>query len=642
VGVLKRHKAGVAATLAAVALLAGAAALWQFRSAQALTESDFILLTDFVNTTGDSVFDGTLKQALAMKLEESPFLNIVPDQRVQQALRLMDRPPQERIAGALAQELCLRENIKAMMTGQIAPLGSRYVLTLNAVNCATGDSLAREQVEAENKEEVLAVLGKAVSSMRGKLGESLSSIQQLDTPLEQATTSSLEALKAFTLGTEQRAKGIEEESIPFFKRALELDPNFAVAYGRLGATYANTGEFESSAENFKKAFELRERVSELERFYISAHYYDGVTGEINKAVETYKLWKQTYPRDWTPPNNLAVLYSLAGEHDKVVEEAREALRLEPNHPFPYANLGFGYLNLDRFAEAKAVFEDAIAQKRDNTAIHIGLYILAFLEMNKEAMQRQVDWAKGKPGEAVMLSLQAGVAEYSGKLQEAGKLQQRSMQLARRLDRMENAARTAAFQALREASLGNYKNARRQAEAALAIAPGYDAQKAAALALAWAGDVARAQALADDLGQRFPTDTLLNALALPTIRAASEIQRGNPARAVELLETAGLYELGGEPGNLGRASIYTRGQAYLRLGKGDEAALEFQKILDHPGLSALGPLRPLAHLGLARAHALAGDTAGARRAYQDFLALWKDADPDIPILQEAKAEYAKLR
>ncbi|MCH7986712.1 MAG: tetratricopeptide repeat protein, partial [Acidobacteria bacterium] len=642
VGVLKRHKAGVATMLAAVALLLAAAVFWQFRSAQALTESDFILLTDFVNTTGDSVFDGTLKQALAIKLEESPFLNIVPDQRVREALRLMDRSPDQRITGTVGQEICLRENIKAMMTGQIAPLGSRYVLTLSAVNCATGDSLAREQVEAESKEEVLSALGSAASRLRGKLGESLASIEALDTPLEQATTTSLEALKAFTLGAEQRAKGIEEESIPLFKRAIELDPNFAVAYARLGAVYGNMGEWENAIEYKKKAFQLKDRVSEPEKLYITAHYYGTVTGEIDKEVETYQLWKRTYPRDWTPPNNLAVLYGDTGEHDKRIEEARAALRLEPNYPFPYANLGFGYLDLNRFAEAKAVFEDAVAQGRDDTVIHIGLYILAFLEMNQEAMQRQVDWAKGKPGEAVMLSLQAGAAEYSGKLQEAGKLQQRSMQLARRLGRVENAARTAAFQALTEASLGNYQNARRQAEAALAIAPASNVQKIAALALAWAGDVARAQALADDLGQRFPTDTLLNARALPTIRAAIEIQRGNPARAVELLETASLYELGGGPGNLGRASIYIRGQAYLRLGKGDEAALEFQKILDHPGLAALGPLRPFAHLGLARAHALAGDTAGARRAYQDFLALWKDADPDIPILQEAKAEYAQLR
>jgi tetratricopeptide (TPR) repeat protein len=639
VGVLKRHKAGVAVALTTVALLLAAAVFWQFRSAQALTESDFILLTDFVNTTGDSVFDGTLKQALAIKLEESPFLNIVPDQRVRAALRLMDRSPDQRVTGTVGQEICLRENIKAMMTGQIAPLGSRYVLTLNAVNCATGDSLAREQVEAESKEEVLSALGSAASRLRGKLGESLASIEALDTPLEQATTTSLEALKAFTLGTEQRAKGIEEESIPLYKRAIELDPNFALAYARLGAVYGNLGEHELATEYQKKAFGLQDRVSEPERLYITAHYYTDVTRELDKTIETYQLWKQTYPRDWTAYNNLSLTYSQTGQPDKALEEAREALRLEPNHPFPHLNVAFAYLSLNRFEEARAIIEQAMAQNIDHVAFHTGLYLLGFLEGDTAAMRKQVEWAKGKPGESFLLSLQSNAAFSSGKVQEAREFSRQAVELMQRRNLTENVASAVAREAGREALLGNRRRARERAAAALVMKGGVGPEIVACAALALAGAIDQAEALADDLGRRFPTDTLLNARGLPSIRAVIEIRRGNPNRAVELLRIAIPYELGG---GAGLATIYVRGQAYLRAGAGEEAVTEFQKILDHKGIAAVALLHPLARLGLARAHALAGDTAGARRAYQDFLALWKDADPDIPILQEAQAEYAKLR
>ncbi len=639
VGLLKRHKAGVAVALTTVALLLAVAVFWQFRSAQALTESDFILLTDFVNTTGDSVFDGTLKQALAIKLEESPFLNIVPDQRVRAALRFMDRSPDQRVTGTVGQEICVRENIKAMMTGEIAPLGSHYVLTLNAVNCATGDSLAREQVEAASKEEVLVALGKAVSSLRGKLGESLSSIEKFDAPIEQATTSSLEALKAFSLGDAQRDKGREVEAISFFERALELDPNFALAYARLGTIHRNLGESARAVEYYGKAFALRDRVSEREKFYITSWHYGSVTREIHKTLATYELWIETYPRDSVPWNNLAVLNYFVGQYEKGLAAAQETIRLEPDSDFSFSVLTQGFVGLNRFEEGKAIREKQIAQVGDTFNAHRHLYAIAFIQGDTAAMQRHAQWAKGKPSEAPMLQDQALAAAFSGKLQEARKFFKQSIALSQRRNFKEAAASTISSEALVEAIFGNTRRARDRAQAALAIAPGAAPKTLAAYALALSGERRRARVLVNELAERFPTDTLLNARMLPTIRAAMEIQRGNPARAIELLATAEPYEFGGAGGI---DSIYTRGQAYLQAGQGTEAAAEYQKILDHRGVAPLSPQYPLAHLGLARARALAGDTAGARRAYQDFLALWKDADPDIPILQEVKAEYAKLR
>ncbi len=639
VGVLKRHKAGLAATLATVALLLTAAVFWQFRSAQALTESDFILLTDFVNTTGDSVFDGTLKQALAIKLEESPFLNIVSEQRVREALRLMDRSPDQRVTGTVGQEICVRENMKAMMTGQIAPLGSHYVLTLNALNCASGNSLAREQVEAASKEEVLSALGKAASTMRGKLGESLASIEALDVPLEQATTLSLDALKAFSSAMELRMQGREADSIPFFERAIELDPNFALAYANLGTVYGNLGEQELATEHRKKAFELRDRASERERFYITTWYYSGVTGEVDKTIQQYQIWTETYPRDATPWNNLTELYNFIGHCEKALEPAQENLRLDPDTHFAYFQLGVTYRCLNRFEEAKSILQRAIDRKVDDTSTHIQLYLLAFAENDTAAMQHHADWAKGKPEEAAMLSVRAAAAAFSGHLQQSQELRRRAVRLAQQQGFEEAAASYLGLGAVTEAVFGNNDEARRRADDTLGLSRGIGPELLAAMALAWTGDTVGAQQLANDLDERFPKRTVLQERGLPTIRAAIEIQRGNPARAVELLQTATPYELGWFGGF---RAIYERGRAYLQAGQGTEAAAEYQKIPDHRGVAPLSPQYPLAHLGLARARALAGDEAGARRAYQDFLALWKDADPDIPILQEAQAEYAKLR
>ena len=632
------HTWQVALALAALGvLLAGAASFFYFQRAQALTESDYILLTDFVNTTGDPVFDGTLKQALAVKLEESPYLNIFPERRVEETLRLMERPPDEPVTQAIGREICGRQGIKGMVLGEISPLGSHYVITLNAVNCQTGDSLGRGQVEATNKEEVLGALGQATSSLRRTLGESLSSIQQLDTPLEQATTQSLEALKWFSLGDAQRTRGKQAESIPFYKRAIEMDSNFALAYARLGTVYGNLFETERGTEYQKKAFELRDRVSERERLYISASYYDSVTGEIEKANETYELWKQTYPRDALPYNNLAWNYGVMGQSEKALAEAQEALRLDPNKSFHYGNTALGFMSLNRVEEAKKILERARTQLGEDVVEHQWIfYQLAFLQGDRAAMRRHVELTAGKHAEPFMLAFEGATAAYAGKLKEARELFRRAVDLALRNKYKEGAATIASWAAGLEAALGNSQQARERASAAIAIADSREALESAAVALALAGATRQAQALVGELAERFPNDTLMNAVSLPNARAAIELQRGNPAKAIELLEAAAPYE------RRNLVTISLRGQAYLRAGEGTEAVAEFQKIMDMRGVWPNGLEHVLAHLSLARAYALTGETTKSRRAYEDFFELWKDADPDIPILQEAKAEYAKLR
>jgi len=624
-----------AAVMVAALVVAG---LFYFRGAQALTETDYILLPEFVNTTGESVFDGTLKQALAVKLQESPFLNVVSEERIAETLRFMGRAVDERVTPSLAREICQRQEVKAMVSGEIAPLGRHYVIALNAVNCQTGDSLARGQVEAASKEEVLPALGKAASGLRRKLGESMSSISKFDVPIEQATTTSLEALKAFALANRERARGTEVQAIPLFRRAIELDPNFASAYGRLGQVYWNLGQAELGREYTIKAFELRDRVSEPERLYLISHYYELVNGDLEKAIETYQLWKQTYPRDWTPWLNLAIDYNRMGMYDKAIAEVREAIRLNPNHAFNYQTLTWAYFGLNRFDEAKAICEQQISKGSDDPGLHAFLYYTAVIQGDATSMERQVEWAKGKENSDYMLGAQAGVAAFFGKLQRARELNQHSTELSQRRNFKEAAGATVAVEALTEAALGNFPVARERAAAALALAPrGIYAQVLAADALAVSGQADQALALADDLGRRFPQNTMVNAVAMPVIRASVELERGNPTAAIELLQSTKPYQYGE-----GLLSFYVRGQAHLRAGAGKEAAAEFQQILDHRGATWFWPVvYALAELGLARAHALAGDLAHSRKAYQDFFALWKDADPDIPILQQAKAEYAKL-
>jgi eukaryotic-like serine/threonine-protein kinase len=628
--------------LAGAGLIAAAAigGFFFFTSrARALTERDSILLSDFVNTTGDAVFDDTLKQALAVQLEQSPYLNVFPQDRVRDTMHYMGRSPDERITPDLARQICQRDGIKALIEGSIATIGSQYVVGVDAVNCKTGDSLAREQVQVDKKEQVLGAVGKAASNLRNKLGESLASVQKFDAPVEEATTSSLEALKAFSLGEAERAKGSEYTSIPLYKHAIELDPNFAVAYARLGQAYANTFQTALAIESMKAGFERRERASELEKLYISTHYYEVVTGEMDKAIEAYQLWKRTYPRDSIPTNNLAVDYAWMGKFDQSLEEAQETMRLAPNDAFSYGVLGGAYWGLNRLAEVKAVRQKQVEIKLDAMGDHVDLYALAFLEGDTAAMQREADWAKGKAGEFDMLEVTAEAAACSGKLQKSREVYRQAIDTAQRAKLYENASAIMSREAAIEAETGNVAQAREGARSALALDRGRRTLALAGVALSAGGDISQAAAIAEELSKRFPSDTLVNGVWLPSIHGWIEVNRGNPAKAIDILQAASHYEFGW-PARV--MPNYVRGQAYLKARQGEKAAEEFQKILDHRGICSALPLCALSHLQLARARELSGDAAGARTAYQDFFALWKDADPDIPILKEAQAEYAKLQ
>jgi serine/threonine protein kinase/tetratricopeptide (TPR) repeat protein len=642
-----RWRAAVAG--ATVVLIGLGVSGWLFfsRKAHALTDRDTIVLADFTNTTGDEVFEDTLKQALAVGLSQSPFLNILSEEKVRQRLQEMTRSPNDRLTRDLAREVCERAGSKAYVAGSIAALGTQYVIGLEALNCASGDVLAREQVTAAGKEQVLPALGQGASRLRNELGESLGSVQKFDVPLEQATTNSLEALKAYTLGLKGKREKGDPEAIPFNKRAIELDPNFALAYDSLGINYYNLNQPSLGADYLKKAFDLRDHVTEREKFHITAHYYSPATGELEKANETSELWIRVYPRDFVAYSNLGTNYMVLGQYEKAATDTRETLRLEPNNVVSYENLGQIYLALNRFDEARTTTEEALGRKLEGIGLHLNLYALAFLQGNVAAMKQQGDWAIGKPGaEDWMLSLESETEARSGRLAKARELSRQAVESARRSGEKESAALWQGNAAIREALLGNADRARQGAAAAAALAPGSrEAEAQAALAYALADDAAHAQSLADDLAKRFPQDTLVQSVWLPTIRAQIETGRKNPTRSIELVQASAAYELGMLSGSATNSCLYpvfVRAGAYRSAQQGPAAAAEFQKILDHRGLLWNCATGALAHLGLARAYAMQGDTAKAKAAYQDFLTLWKDADPDIPILKQAKAEYAKLK
>ena len=640
----KLWKILVPAALVVVAGLVGGSLYFRSRApAAVLTEKDSIVLADFTNTTGDPVFDDALKQALTVQLSQSPFLNVLPEQKVQETLQLMGRSANEKLTQDVTRELCQRTDSKAMLTGSISSLGNQYVIGLNASNCSTGDSLAEEQARASGKEDVLKTLDQAALRLRGKLGESLATIQKFDTPVEQATTPSLEALKAYSMGVETKKEKGDAEAIPFYRRAIDLDPKFAVAYADLGVSYGNLGQPSAAAESLKKAYELRERVSERERLRISAFYYAFATGELEKEAQTYELWVRSYPRDALPHRALGVNASWMGQMDKALSEAQEALRLEPDNSTNYTNVANNFLMLNLFDESKTTLGQASAHKIDSPNLHTLLYVLAFLRNDEAEMGRQVAWGAGKPGvEDVLLTVQSDTEAYYGRLEKARDFSRRAVASAIRADSKEAAASEQAEGALREAEFGNSALAKEGAAGALALSPGRDVKVLAAFTLARAGDAGKARVLVQELEKSEPFNTILKVYWLPTIKAAIELGGGNATQCLDLIQAVSPYELGGPPPVANLYPAYLRGQAYLAMHQGKEAAAEFQKLLDHRGLVGNFPLGALAHLQLGRAYAMSGDAAKAKTAYQDFLTLWKDADPEIPILKEAKAEYAKLR
>jgi DNA-binding winged helix-turn-helix (wHTH) protein/tetratricopeptide (TPR) repeat protein len=639
VPVLGSHfKWAVIAAVVSLAVLA-TSGYFYFHRAPKLTDKDTIVLSDFDNKTGDAVFDDTLKQGLSVQLEQSPFLNLLSDRRVNETLKLMGRPPSDRMTPEVTREVCERTGSKAMLVGSIVGLGSQYVLGLKAVSCNTGDVLAEAQEQAVSKEAVLKALDNAAVSMRSKLGESLSSVREYDTPLAEATTPSLEALQAYSMGLKTWIARGGTAALPFLKRAAELDPNFAMAYRQMSSNYRARNEVARAAEYARKAYDLRKKVSERERFYIEGAYYLSATGELEKATQVYELWHQTYPRDAWPYRALGIIFISLGNWDKASEEFQEALRIEPNSVNNYNNLGLVYTNLNRLDEAEAVFKQAEAHKLESEHLLSNRYSLAFLKGDTAKMEELVSAAIGKPpAEGFLLAAQADTEGWYGKLKNAHELTHRAMDSAEQNDAKETAAGDQVSAALREAESGNYKQARADANAALKLAPNRDVRATAAMALARARDSAGAEKLAVDLEKAFPLDTLVQRSYLPMIQARIALNRNDPAKAIELLQAAAPYELG--MGGLYPA--YLRGEAYLAGHKGAEAAGEFRKILDHSGIVGNALIGALAHLQIGRAYAMQGDTAKARVAYQDFLTLWKDADPDIPILIAAKAEYTELK
>jgi eukaryotic-like serine/threonine-protein kinase len=668
----------VAALLVAALIAGGLYYRSRQHTAHALTEKDTIVLADFANSTGDAVFDDTLKTALSVSLNQSPFLNVLSENKVAATLKLMSRPAGAKLTPEITRELCQRAGSKAYLAGSIASLGSQYVLGLKAVNCQSGDPLAEQQVTAAGKEKVLDALGEAASKLRTELGESLATVQKLDVPLSEATTSSLEALKAYSLGQKANDEKGSAAALPYDQRAIELDPNFAMGYRAVGLDYFNLSELGRASDYLTKAFQLREHASEREKLTIAANYYQSVTGELDKAAQTYQEEIASYPRYHAAYCNLGVVYAGQGQYEKATESCRQSLRLAPDNLAPYAGLGNTLISLQRFDEARQIIHEGQARKLDSFYLHSALYALAFLGSDSAAMAEQQQWFAGRPEENFGLALASDTEAYGGHLGKARELTKRAVDSAIRADSKETGAIWQENAAIAQAAYGNPAEARQSAAEALKLVPASQGVTVeAALAFAMAGDTARAESLAQDLGKRFPLDTQMQSLWLPVIQAQLALDRKNPTAALNALQAASPIELA-EINFVANISclyhVYVRGEAYLAAGQGKEAAAEFQKIIDHSGIVWNCWTGALAHLGVARANALQAGTGHlgtaalgrpaeqsssatsaailpadrdaarvrALAAYKDFLTLWKDADPDIPILKQAKAEYAKLQ
>jgi serine/threonine protein kinase len=628
----------VAPIVVALAALIGVIFYYRPHRKQALTEKDTIVLADFANSTGDVVFDGALKQATAVQLGQSPFFNLLSDRKVLQTLRMMGHPADERVTPEIGREICLRTGSKALLAGTISSLGSHYLIGVSAIGCSTGDMLASEHAEAASKEDVLRALSQTCSTLRTALGESLPSAQKFNVPIEASTTSSLEALKSFSLAAAQRETS-SASNIQLLKHAIDLDPKFAMAYAALGIAYENLNQPSLALEYAIKAYDLRNRVSERERIRISAAYF-GAVGDIENEAETYELWKADYPRDSVPYNNVSGDYATLGKYDKGLLASQEAVRLAPDNANNYANLAYTYININRLKDAEAVLGSAAAHKLESFSLREVTYYLAFLQHDDGEMDKQVRWGAANPGGGEgLLSAQSDTEAYYGRLNRAREFTERAVQSSIQSESKEAAALWRANESRREAEFGDAGIARRQAKSALALDNGRDVAELVALTFAQIGDVSDAGRLMRQLQQAYPRNSLIRLYWLPCIKAAIAISKHNAREAREILESALPFELS-RYGNLDPP--YLRGEAFLAEHNGTGAAAEFQKFLDNPGVVVNIVTGSLVHVQLGRAYAMAGDTARAKAAYQDFLTLWKDADPDIPILKQAKAEYAKLQ
>jgi tetratricopeptide (TPR) repeat protein len=635
---VKLHKRGALVILGVLALAAAMTVFWYVRHKRVavLTDKDTILLTEFDNKTGEDVFDRTLRQGLAVQLQQSPFLDIFPETRTRATLQLMSLSPDERVTRERAREICQRQGLKAFIAGTIVKFERNYSITLEALNGQTGDQLALVQVEAEGKDQVLKALSRGATELREKLGESLSSIQKFDAKLE-VTTSSLEALKEYALGRSEQDRGQFFKAIEFYKRATELDPNFAVAWLGLGLQYSNTSQPGLAAECLSKAFALSNRVSEDERARITYFYYQIVTGELEKAIEAQEAYVRSYPREARGPGNLGNLYSITGQFEKAVAATTEAQRLNPNTTIWPGNLAEALLGLNRFDEARDVCRRALEQKLDSTSIRERLYAVAFVSGDAPSLQEQIGWARGRTDEYRAVYWQAQSSSFGGRWRESNEHLRRATEIALRANAKEVVAGYTADQAVRAAWLGQFTQALTLAQSALKMERNRNVLTRAALAFALSGDAAKAQPLMQELEEKHPKDSMVNQIWLPEIKALLELRKNNAQTALELLEPTKRYEA---------AAAFSpqtvRSMTYLKLGQGAQAAAEARKVLDHRGEGPLSLLWPLAHLTLARASAMQGDTAQARKSYQEFFALWKDADADTPILIEAKTEFEKLR
>jgi tetratricopeptide (TPR) repeat protein/predicted Ser/Thr protein kinase len=634
--------------VALVVLLAAAIGGYYYthRPVPKLTEKDTIVVGDFANSTGDAVFDDALKQALSVSLRQSPFLNVLSDDKVAGTLKLMTRPVNTPLTPDVARELCQRSDSKAYIAGSIANLGSQFVVGLKAVNCVNGDTLAQEQATAAGKEKVLDVLGEAAAKLRGQLGESLASVQKFDAPLAQETTPSLEALKAASIARKVEYEKGSSAALPFYQHAIDLDPNFATALEGVGIMLGNVGQPTRGAEYLGKAFALRDRASEREKLHITSMYYMAATGELDKAIETFREWEENYPRDDVAFNNLGTVYTTEGKMEQGMEQTRTGMRLNPDNVIAAENVVALLVDLDRFDEARQVYQQTLARKLDDDSLHTVLYGAEFIAKNSKGMAEQAAWFESRPEfQHEILALEADTEAYYGHVAKAREVTRHAVEAALRGDNKESAAFWHLYAGWRESVMGNFEEARRDAAAGLALTPdSRDVQELAGLVLARSGDAAKARSLAQDLAKRFPLHTVVQSYWLPTIQAQLALSSKDAAQAITELRNAAAMEYGENVGSSNSSCLYPtylRGEAYLALGQ-EGAAAEFQKIIDHPGIVWNCVTGALVHLQLGRAYAQAGDKAKAKAAYQDFLTLWKDADPDVPVLKEAKAEFARLQ